>query len=224
MTSKKDPVGSFYKPRHMSRERRVTNDRRFRDRAFRHFSVGSAARDRVLREPLCMLCSRQSRLAVHRVLLLGVQMVSFVEDMSGPKHPAYRRLVGCNFFRDLESFGQLEERIDALPTPQERGNAFEVFVEAYLATQRSIAARVVLPFDQIPREVRTKRSLDTVRDMGVDGVYETNLGGLNAYQAKFRSGRPALRWEELATFMGLTEQVDERVLLYELQRSTCLNE
>ena len=31
---------------HESRAPRVTNDRRFRDRAFRHFSVGSAARDR----------------------------------------------------------------------------------------------------------------------------------------------------------------------------------
>jgi predicted helicase len=48
--------------------------------------------------------------------------------------------------------------------------------------------------------------------MGADGVYKTWAGQYNAYQVKFRTGRPALTWQELATFMGLTDQVGERVL------------
>ena len=39
------------------------------------------------------------------------------------------------------------------------------------------------------------------------------MAGNNAYQSKFRTGRPALTWQELSTFMGLTDQVGERVLL-----------
>ena len=48
--------------------------------------------------------------------------------------------------------------------------------------------------------------------MGADGVYKTWAGQYNAYQSKFRTGRPALTWQELSTFMGLTDQVGERVL------------
>jgi predicted helicase len=48
--------------------------------------------------------------------------------------------------------------------------------------------------------------------MGVDGVFETRLGRFNAYQVKFRTGRTSLTWQELSTFMGLSDQVSERVL------------
>jgi len=48
--------------------------------------------------------------------------------------------------------------------------------------------------------------------MGVDGVFETHAGELNAYQVKFRSGRDALDWRELSTFMGLTDRVAQRVV------------
>lgn len=48
--------------------------------------------------------------------------------------------------------------------------------------------------------------------MGVDGLYQTGAGELCAYQVKYRSRRPALTWEELSTFMGLTDQVSQRVL------------
>jgi predicted helicase len=48
--------------------------------------------------------------------------------------------------------------------------------------------------------------------MGVDGTYLTVDGALRAYQVKFRSRRTALTWEDLSTFMGLTDQVSQRVL------------
>ena len=41
---------------------------------------------------------------------------------------------------------------------------------------------------------------------------KTWSGKYDAYQSKFRTGRPALTWQELTTFMGLTDQVGERVL------------
>ncbi len=129
-----------------------------------------------------------------------------------PKHPAATRFLNNGLFDDLSNFTEIEARISALPTTKEIGDAFEVFAEAYLATQKIAQAQAVWPFDSIPLAQRQALALDTGRDMGVDGLYQTCDGELRAYQVKFRSRRPALTWEELATFMGLTDQVKQRVL------------
>jgi predicted helicase len=46
-------------------------------------------------------------------------------------------------------------------------------------------------------------------------VLQTLLGQFNAYQVKFRTGRPALTWRELSTFIGLADSphIHSRVLL-----------
>lgn len=117
------------------------------------------------------------------------------------------------FFENLSTFPDLEAKISALSGNKERGDAFEIFAEAYLATQKITLVQEVWPFEAIPLEQRQALSLDTGRDMGVDGTYLTIDGELRAYQVKFRSNRPALTWDELSTFMGLTDQVSQRVLL-----------
>ena len=132
--------------------------------------------------------------------------------MEKARHLKTQSLIHQKLFENLTGFNELESRISALPTKQERGDAFEVFAEAYLATQAIAQAKQVFPFDAIPLPIRTQLALDTERDMGVDGVLETRLGEYQAYQVKFRSGRSALRWDELSTFMGLTDQVALRVL------------
>jgi hypothetical protein len=128
-----------------------------------------------------------------------------------PKHSCTRRFVDCGLFDGLESFCDLEARIGALPTKQDRGDSFEVFAEAYLATQKLVGAEEVWPADRVPINVLRACCLP-IQDMGADGVYKTSSGQYNAYQSKFRTGRPALTWQELSTFMGLTDQVGERVL------------
>ena len=55
--------------------------------------------------------------------------------MAKPKHPKTQSFVRQEHFADVYHFAELEQRISALPTNEERGNAFEVFAEAYLATQ-----------------------------------------------------------------------------------------
>lgn len=128
------------------------------------------------------------------------------------KHTAQRHFLNHGIFDGLNDFAQFEARISGLGSNKERGDAFEIFAEAYLATQKIALAREVWPFEAIPLERRRQLSLDTGRDMGVDGIYETTDGELRAYQVKFRSRRPALTWDELSTFMGLTDQVSQRVL------------
>ena len=131
--------------------------------------------------------------------------------MSRPKHRRTAYFVGLALFDRLEGFTDLETRIAALPTHQDRGDAFEVFAEAYLATQKLVSAEEVWPADQVPIAVLQTCGLP-FQDMGADGVYKTCAGQYNAYQSKFRTGRPSLTWQELSTLMGLTDQVGERVL------------
>lgn len=88
----------------------------------------------------------------------------------------------CGLFDLLKSFSELESRIAALPTERDRGDAFEVFAEAYLATQKILGAEEVWPGDQVPIAVLQACCLP-IYDLGADGVYKTLAGKYNAYQS-----------------------------------------
>ncbi len=133
------------------------------------------------------------------------------ERVSSPRHPHARALVLTNLFDDVATFKQLEERIAALPNERVRGTAFEVFAEAWLATQRLSQACNIWPADSVPSEIQSKLRLP-LKDMGVDGVFDTPLDKYVCYQAKFRTGRPSLAWTEIATFFGLADFAAERLL------------
>ncbi len=70
-------------------------------------------------------------------------------NISVARHGRASHFRASGLFSELTSFAELEQRISDLPTPQERGDAFEVFAEAYLTTQkvnqRATDASAVLP-------------------------------------------------------------------------------
>lgn len=84
-----------------------------------------------------------------------------------PKHPKATHFLKSKLFDGLSGFTELEARIRALPTEKERGDAFEVFAEAYFTTQKTAQAKEVWPFDHVPIGVKRRLALDTGRDMGV---------------------------------------------------------
>jgi len=128
-----------------------------------------------------------------------------------PKHPKAAWFVQQRLLEGVEVFADLEARISSLATTQERGDAFDVFAEAYLATQPLHQALEVWPLTAVSPSLRRRAGLED-RDFGVDGLFRTSAESLCAYQVKFRSGRTPLVWSELSTFMGLADQVDQRVL------------
>src|ERR1035437_6671004 len=130
------------------------------------------------------------------------------------RHPKATFFVQRHLFSGLTRFAELESKIAALPDEQARGAAFEVFAEAYLATQRKYDAAQVWPHSSIPLDLLKNLGL-TQQDQGVDGVLQSLLGQFNAYQVKFRTGRPALTWRELSTFIGLADgpRIHSRVLI-----------
>src|SRR5947199_3564015 len=137
--------------------------------------------------------------------------------MMSPTHPKTRSYFQRGFFDGLTSFRELEGRISGLATKGERGDAFEVFAEAYLATVAVEKAKHVWPGASVPHSLRKRLAL-TIGDKGVDGIFETQLGEYHAYQAKFRTSRPSLTWDELSTFIGLADRVAQRVLFTNCDR------
>jgi len=131
-----------------------------------------------------------------------------------PLHPKASFFARNGFFHDLESFQELESRISKIQEDKEKGDAFEVFTEAYLATQRRHEAKCIWPAGTAPLELLQKTGI-TTSDYGIDGLYQTTLGDLNAYQVKYRSNRPSLTWRELSTFIGLADSpnIKNRVLI-----------
>jgi superfamily II DNA or RNA helicase len=131
-----------------------------------------------------------------------------------PLHPKAREFAKSGLFAGLSSFEELEKRIAAIPENKGKGDAFEVFAEAYLATQRKHDAHQVWPLDATPLDVLGKLELGGM-DYGVDGVLQTLLGDLSAYQVKFRTGREPMTWRELSTFMGLADSphIRSRILI-----------
>lgn len=134
--------------------------------------------------------------------------------MANARHSKAGRFVQQRLFAELSTFTELERRIADLPDEKSRGDAFEVFTEAYLATQRKHDAETVWPLPNVPTEILGSLQL-AAQDYGVDGVLKTRLGKFSAYQVKFRTGRPALTWRELSTFMGLADSpnIHSRILL-----------
>jgi predicted helicase len=134
--------------------------------------------------------------------------------MATARHPKATFFVQRHLFSGLTSFAELEQKIAVLPDEQSRGDAFEVFAEAYLATQRKHDAAQVWPHGSVPLDILKNLGLSQ-QDQGMDGMLQTLLGQFNAYQIKFRTGRPSLTWRELSTFIGLADSphIHSRVLL-----------
>ncbi|MEI6344992.1 MAG: hypothetical protein WCP41_06500 [Verrucomicrobiota bacterium] len=53
-----------------------------------------------------------------------------------PLHPKAREFAKAGLFAGVKSFEELEKRITSIPENKGKGDAFEVFSEAYLTTQR----------------------------------------------------------------------------------------
>ena len=86
-------------------------------------------------------------------------------------------------FDGLTSFDELEHRISRLGEEITKvlGDAFEIFVEAFLATQPKFMAEEVWLVGQVPLAVRQEMNLpnDT---KGIDGIFRTRTGALVPYR------------------------------------------
>ena len=122
-------------------------------------------------------------------------------------------LIRRGLYDDLRSFAELEQRIGALGDENTKavGDAFEVFVEGYLATHQKMQAEAVWLVGQVPLDIRQQLNLPS-DTKGIDGIFRTRTGTLVPYQVKFRSQRAYLTYTEVAPFLGLTERAGDRIV------------
>ncbi|OGR42029.1 MAG: hypothetical protein A2X28_03545 [Elusimicrobia bacterium GWA2_56_46] len=128
------------------------------------------------------------------------------------KHSQSAKFTATGIFTGLNSFGELEARISALSFEKERGDAFEVFAEAYLATQPICQAKEIWPQTSAPSALLKRLCLPVSRDMGTDGLVELKDGRIASYQAKFYTGRPSLNWGLLSTFFAISDRVSHTII------------
>ena len=130
------------------------------------------------------------------------------------KHAQAPVLISQGVFDSIKTFRDFEQKVSALfeTNTKAQGDAFEIFVEAYLATQPILQCQETWLVGDIPVEIREELNLPN-DSKGIDGVYKTMLDGLVPYQVKFRSNRPALGFNEVAPFLGITEKATDRLLI-----------
>jgi superfamily II DNA or RNA helicase len=123
-------------------------------------------------------------------------------------------LIARGIFDELTSFAQLEDRISALGAENTKilGDAFEIFVEAYLATQQKLQVEENWIVGQVPPAIRQEMNLPN-DSKGIDGIFRARTGALVPYQVKFRSKRAYLTYTEVSSFLGLTERAQDRLLI-----------
>ena len=130
------------------------------------------------------------------------------------KHSQAPYLISLGIFDSIKSFKEFEIKVSALfeTNTKAQGDAFEIFVEAYLLTQPISQCAETWLVGSIPVEIRDKLNLPN-DSKGIDGVFKSTNDVLVPYQVKFRSNRPALGFNEVAPFLGITEKAVDRLLI-----------
>ena len=113
--------------------------------------------------------------------------------MVGTSHPRAAWFIEQGLYRGIQTFDELEFRIRSSPDANDRGDrekvkgdAWEIFVEGYLATQPQFNVRTHKEKSTAPQSWLDRLRI-TRRDIGIDGIFETRDGRLGAQQSKFRA-------------------------------------
>ena len=98
------------------------------------------------------------------------------------KHVQAPVLISQGVFDSIKTFRDFEQRVSALfdTNTKTQGDAFEIFVEAYLATQPILQCQETWLVGDIPVDIREELNLPN-DSKGIDGVYKTMLDGLVPY-------------------------------------------
>ncbi len=138
--------------------------------------------------------------------------------MSYPLHTFSKYFNELGIFNNLKNINELINRIKNLSShnnrtiDQTKGDVFEVFAEALLNTNLKYNVKKAYPQGKVPKDILFKLNL-VETDKGYDGVYICNENKINTYQVKFRKPDGNLTWRELSTFLAISENVKERMLI-----------
>jgi superfamily II DNA or RNA helicase len=132
-----------------------------------------------------------------------------------PTHDRLASVLKTGIFnKPYHSFKDLEEKISDLGKTNTtlEGNAFEVFIEAYLCTQADKQVQAFYQVGHIPKVWRDRFNLPN-SSTGIDGLYVDRAGEPVLFQVKFLSGRPRVTWGIAQSFLGISDRCRKRFII-----------
>jgi superfamily II DNA or RNA helicase len=132
-----------------------------------------------------------------------------------PTHDKLASVLKTGIFNEpYRSFKDLEKKISDLGKTNTtlEGNAFEVFVEAYLCTQADKQVQAFYQVGHIPKVWRDRLNLPN-SSTGIDGLYIDRSGDPVLFQVKFLSGRPSVTWAIAKSFLGISDRCRKRFMI-----------
>ena len=131
------------------------------------------------------------------------------------QHPYLKKVKQRELFKGIRTFKEIENQIvEHSNLQKDRGDAFEVFAEAFLklglnAPYKSVFPENVISADHF-KSLRLKARSKNVK--GIDGVLETHSGELHTYQVKFRTKSDMLTWNEGTGSVTASKYADSLLL------------
>ena len=127
------------------------------------------------------------------------------------KHRYTKTIRKLGLFKGIKSFEEIEKQIEEhSDSNKDRGDAFEVFAEAYLTLGINLPYKAVYPENKLTakhfKRLRITSSDTNVR--GIDGALETQSDEFHTYQVKYRSTGDRLSWNDLTGSVVASQNTD----------------
>jgi len=131
------------------------------------------------------------------------------------KHRYTKTIRKLKLFKGVKSFEEVENQIQKHSDfNKDRGDAFEVFAEAYLTLGINLPYKKVFPENKLTakhfNKLRITATETNVR--GIDGVLETESDEFHTYQVKYRSSGDTLSWNDLTGSVVASENADSLLI------------
>lgn len=126
------------------------------------------------------------------------------------QHPTAAKWQRRGLFQGVSSFNEVEKQIAALGSAKDQGDAFEIFVEAFLRTVKHVQCRALWMPTHVPSRIALRLGLK--QGIGIDGLYETHSGDLIPYQVKYRACSK-LVLGDLGSFWEITKSHGTRLVV-----------
>jgi len=127
------------------------------------------------------------------------------------KHRYIKSIRKLGLFKGIKSFEEIEKQIEEhSDSNKDRGDAFEVFAEAYLTLGINLPYKAVYPENKLTAKhfKRLRITSSDINVRGIDGALETQSDEFHTYQVKYRSTGDRLSWNDLTGSVVASQNAD----------------
>ncbi len=145
-------------------------------------------------------------------LITGIPALNYSDRLGKMlKHRYLNQIKRAGLFRNVYSFSEIVKQIEEhSDSNKDRGDAFEVFAEAYLTLGINLPYKAVYPENKLTAKhfKRLKITSSDTNVRGIDGALETQSDEFHTYQVKYRSSGDRLAWNDLTGSVVASQNAD----------------